>query len=679
MAATSLSVVSSATANRGGVPVWSGVPQVRGKNEVDKKLSVRVPTTVFTYTPTLAYPRPLMAFQWKRDGAAITGATDPVYVTQAADEGKAITCTVTLTGENGSASATTGSTFTSYDADTGDWAGTFNDETTYSNVIVANTATTTYNLATLGLWKTSKTTGSMTAGRATLTVASAAGFTIGDKIIVATGGESGAGAWGTVGVGGTYPTLRYADTTARDADVSQALDTLCSVTSNGLVYQWNGSAWVSAFVADDLYFRQMLPKALVTTISNIEGTTFTLADNAVVNTTNATVYYDCEGRIDAYVKQSSGATFDKRMYVPTGEYAFSTTQFFAFNMKDIYFEGDGKLLTVLLSPDGCQGICTSMLQSQRIIVRKIGFRGNHKMNSAGVAFGDGTYSRSGTPAFGAALATDCLIDNCRSEDTISNDFGYGALSSDSVVRNCIARHVTPVRAYFVWAFNIADTTYGYMIDCQIDSDYMIAGMETFRSDNVMIIRYVGRNGAFAVNTSNNFYVDSPTVTYDTGAHYNWQPSVAYTLQNWSPYQPMLNINSNIANQSGTGLDLANGGTVYNPQFRQSGFIEVATSERNTGIVVAPAYSNVMIKGGTVAVPDKVSGNSIEGAGCDGDGMTVSGTRFIGFSGSGDTAILNRYAATLGHGRAVSCIGEGITARVKQKNQTNAEYIAGGGT
>lgn len=665
--------------DRGGVPVWTSTPQVRGKNEVDKKLSVRVPPTAFTYRRTLAFPRPLMSFQWKRDGAAITGATDPVYVTQVADLGKAITCTVTLTGEYGSASATSGNTFTSYDANPADWANTFFTEATFSNVIVANTATTTYNLATLGLWKTSKTTGSMTAGSPTLTVSNASGFNIGDPVIVATGGEAGAGAWGTVGVGGTYPTLRYADTTTRDADVSQPLDTLCCVTATGQNYQWNGSAWVLPFLADDIYFTQMLPKALVTTIINKVGNTLTLADNAVVSTTNATVYFDCEGRIDAYINPASGATFNKRMYVPTGEYAFSTTQFFGFNIKDIYFEGDGKLLSILLSPDGCQGIGCSMLQSQRIVARKLGFRGNHKMNSAGISFGSGTYNRAVNAAIASALATDCLIDDCRSEETIANDFTYGALSYDSVIRNCVARHITPLRAYFAWAYNITDTTYGYMIDCEMDSDYMIPGMETFRSDNVMIVRYVSRNGAMAVNTSGNFYIDSPTISYDTGAHYNYQPSVDATLQNWSPFQPMININTNIADQSGgSGLELATGGTVYNPQLEQLGFIYPSTAERNPGIVVATAYTNVMIKDGTVTVPDRTTGNAIEGAECDKDGMTVSGTRFIGFSGSGDTAILNRYATTRGYGRAVGCIGEGIVARISQRNQTNAQYIAAGG-
>ena len=179
-------------------------PQVRGLNEEDRLLQCRLSTGCYTYTPTLNYARPLLSWQWNRDGVAIVGATDPVYIPQAADVGKAITVTVTLTGEYGSASSTSGSTFGYSDKPQG--VDLF-QEKTVSNVIVANTATTTINLNTTGGWKTSKTTGSMTAGSPTLTVADASGFSVGDQVIVATGGESGAGAWGTLGVGGSWPSL----------------------------------------------------------------------------------------------------------------------------------------------------------------------------------------------------------------------------------------------------------------------------------------------------------------------------------------------------------------------------------------------------------------------------------------------------------------------------------------
>ena len=193
MAGTSLSVVSSATANRGGVPVWTTIPVIYGCPEVDRLLTCTIPANAYSYTPTLDWARPRPSWQWKRDGAAITGATDPVYVTVSADLGKAITCTVTLTGES-AASATSASSITYWDYDFSGLPGDY--YVSVSNVIGANGITTTYDLNALGVWKTSATTGSMTAGSPTLTVADASGFTIGDPIIVATGGEAGAGAWG---------------------------------------------------------------------------------------------------------------------------------------------------------------------------------------------------------------------------------------------------------------------------------------------------------------------------------------------------------------------------------------------------------------------------------------------------------------------------------------------------
>lgn len=46
------------------------------------------------------------AFQWKRDGTNISGATNRTYVLQAGDSGKTVTVTVTATNDKGSTSAT---------------------------------------------------------------------------------------------------------------------------------------------------------------------------------------------------------------------------------------------------------------------------------------------------------------------------------------------------------------------------------------------------------------------------------------------------------------------------------------------------------------------------------------------------------------------------------------------
>lgn len=53
------------------------------------------------------FPAPSFAFQWKRNGAAIAGATGQVYVRTAADAGAVLTCDVTATNSQGAVTVTT--------------------------------------------------------------------------------------------------------------------------------------------------------------------------------------------------------------------------------------------------------------------------------------------------------------------------------------------------------------------------------------------------------------------------------------------------------------------------------------------------------------------------------------------------------------------------------------------
>lgn len=51
------------------------------------------------------YPAPTFTYQWKRNGTAITGATNSTYVLVTADEGTAVKCTVTATNASGAVNA----------------------------------------------------------------------------------------------------------------------------------------------------------------------------------------------------------------------------------------------------------------------------------------------------------------------------------------------------------------------------------------------------------------------------------------------------------------------------------------------------------------------------------------------------------------------------------------------
>lgn len=689
MAGVSLSVVTSATANRGGVPAWTTTPTVRGVNEVDRKLSVRIESSYYTYTPTTDWTRPIRSWQWKRDGVAIAGATDPVYVTQAADLGKAITCTVTLTGENGSASATTGTTFTVYDYDPGDPQNTFAvDELTYSNTIQASTVTTTVSLDGLGLWKTSHTTGSITAGTTTLTVASASGFTIGDQIIIATGGEAGAGAYGTEGVGGAWPPLSYATVVAMNADNSKASGTLAWVKATGLVYQYDGAAW-AALSSTLFYFGKAAPKALVTTITNISGSTITLDDAAVVSTTNANVYYDCYGKAGPYVDVNAGATVaPRKVTVGAGSFAFSGGDNLANGMKDFVFEGAGNSSTILFAPDGCFGISLQVSTVQRSIFRKFFLQGSHKLNSwppppdAVPWWGSDAVPRG----LRGVYVSDILFDDINGADTM-NECVTMSIGYDTWIRGCYVEMAVPIRSYIQWVFNVADSFWCGLIDNEVNSTYTIAGMELFGAWSCYNIRPITTNGYLSVNSGLDWYIDTPDVTFQADSVYGYTGS-ASVGDYWSAYGTILNLNTNISNQQGRGTSGADGGTVLYPRLVIEGMMTGDEKGRSSPIIVAPGYKNVMIRGGYPSNPS--AGGYIEvpvqqsalftcyGVACDADSVSVTGIRFVGFSVSQDYSVFARYASTYGDGRATNCVGENINARVDQRNQTNAQYIASGG-
>lgn len=82
-------IVANATAYPGPFPVNSVAPGVTGLTPVGSTLTCDGGTWNGTFTLT---------YQWTRDGASIVGETANTYVTQAADVGHAIGCTVTATG-----------------------------------------------------------------------------------------------------------------------------------------------------------------------------------------------------------------------------------------------------------------------------------------------------------------------------------------------------------------------------------------------------------------------------------------------------------------------------------------------------------------------------------------------------------------------------------------------------
>src|SRR5262245_60977344 len=135
------------------------------------------------------------------------------------------------------------------------------------------------------------TTGSISSGSNQLTLESNPGFQVGDQVIVEIGTESGQGQRGTVGVGGTWPALSYADSAERIAAPPPAPNTFAWDRDTGNVFQWLDGAW-DQWPANYYYISEAVPRSLVATIQAINGSVITLDKTASATATDANVYYD---------------------------------------------------------------------------------------------------------------------------------------------------------------------------------------------------------------------------------------------------------------------------------------------------------------------------------------------------------------------------------------------------
>lgn len=94
-AATSNTVTPSAAPT---APANTVAPAITGTAQTGQTLTCSAGT--WTGTPTITY-----AYQWKRNGTNIAGATASTYVLQVADEGQSVKCTVTATNSVSSVAA----------------------------------------------------------------------------------------------------------------------------------------------------------------------------------------------------------------------------------------------------------------------------------------------------------------------------------------------------------------------------------------------------------------------------------------------------------------------------------------------------------------------------------------------------------------------------------------------
>jgi hypothetical protein len=267
---------------------------------------------------------------------------------------------------------------------------------------------------------TQSTTGSITAGQATLTVASAIDFEVGQGISVAGAGPVSTLATPsapTVAPGGIAGTTTYGyvcaaidrngaltaaspagTTTTGNATLSPSNYNQISVPagSGAVAYAWwrtasGGSPTTTGFIGTtggttiyDSGLPVLTPPAgipasppasatggvLLTTVSAIAGTTITLSGNASTSINNATVYHDDSAAI---LNAINAAPTGGAVYLPAGTYRVALG--IAMPNKNVAILGDGYGASILVS-SGLGAHILSSATSQQVLIRGVQFQTN---------------------------------------------------------------------------------------------------------------------------------------------------------------------------------------------------------------------------------------------------------------------------------------------------------------
>ncbi len=391
--------------------------------------------------------------------------------------------------------------------------------------------------------------GSMSISSTTLTLTAASTFQAGDGIIVEIGGEAGAGALGTTGVGGKI------------------------VASDAGFY----------------YLAQDQPISLVTTVvaRNGDGSVLTLADTAVVATTNADIYFDNRALLNGMMTQSNppSRSDNQVLFLPAGDFAISG------HLQINYVSGwsiigAGIDVTILRNPKGCPGAGLRTFETDNITISDFTVIGNWGE--------EGFYLDPNGDGYGVGVrptaCNNALVQRIKVVD-VAIQAVWLELCSTSTTRDCEMILTQPLRAYSSnWYFGMSDATDCLVEDCVINSEWLCPGFETFRSSGSVFRRISTRNAGASSNSSGDFLFDDCEIRIEAGSQYLNSDTVFNHLN------PAYNINSNIQPPDASMLL---GGTILNCDLTVEGYIDTDIAKQNLlkGIVVNADNPNITIIGG----------------------------------------------------------------------------------
>ncbi len=420
-------------------------------------------------------------------------------------------------------------------------------------------------LSYLGSWETPAappdpiySIGSMTAASMTLTLSDAAGgtdwtvgpdrrpFVIGDKVIVEIGGEAGAGARGTDGVGGAW-----------------------TVTADG-----------------DYYHVEKAPKSLIANVTNVAGSVLTLDVAATVDTTNAKVYLDNTASLQAALTALASLG---TLNFPAGEYV--TIDYVGTGNR--HFKGAGKGVSILRLPKGVgrHGLTAS---GNGAIVEDVTIHGNFLWEGFGRNSNDPTdtfYTGVGVWVFSTSNA---IVRNVEVIN-VSKKAVWFEGGSDNLAQDCSMILEQPLRHYYAqWFFGASDADSITVQRCTFTCPYLSPGFEFFRSSGCQFLDCTSLNGSVSFNSSGDWLLENFTYTSTENSFVD-EATYGHTT-------PVVDINSNISPPSPS---ISLGGTIRNINFTCGGITgggPGALGNYLIGVSINSYNPNITIDGGTFTYP-----------------------------------------------------------------------------
>ena len=516
--------------------------------------------------------------------------------------------------------------------------------------------------------KSTTTTGSISASSTTLAVASASHLAVGDWVIVEIGTESGAGARGTKGVGGTWPALSYANAAARTADSGQANNTFAWQEDTGECWRWVSSAWTQPF-ASSYYLAKAVPRALHAQITAISGADVTLSIAATVTATNANVYVDCTPAINLMLYHiwykfggtagnlTSFTTAGSIVHVPAGTWYVGGRLELGELGENFRIRGVGAT-SILKSPNGVPSAMIAVTSHDgggpsdlKTVVSDLKMIGNCRDSGFGLAYatkqklpygsGSSGFEWSDNTGFvsetaftqGSAFPSGILMSTCtycKVTDVDSVDIfqkSVGASSStDCWAYDCTTLYTEGLRQYIQWGYQWANTVGGGIVRCDVQCDELVSGIEIFGGDGGVVTDCTTRNASFAFNGSGGYTVSGCTIVVEASSY---AADGSFSLSN-----KLIDINTNI----GVGF-AGDGGTISNCTITQQGYVD-GVDDLLTGIVVNASNPNITITGCTITNPDFVVGGQTgfcpinsSGSNTDVINTTVVGKSIFNVTGS----------------------------------------------